>query len=85
MIAALYCFATGRHIMIEKLKLALFAADAAASVGSRASAGSIRDYGSLLLTTARRLYDAHLERAQMRLAPTHCAETIRRSMCAGRD
>jgi hypothetical protein len=71
--------------MIEKLKLALFAADAAASVGSRASAGSIRDYGSLLIMKAQRLYDAHLERAQMRLAPTNCAEMMRGSMCSGRD
>jgi hypothetical protein len=60
--------------MIDKSKLAVIAAGTALGIALPASAGFVRNYGSLLSTMARRLYHAHLERAQMRLAPTKCAD-----------
>ena len=71
--------------MINKSKLALIAASAAASVASPASAEYIRNYGSLLLMMARRWYDAHMEKVQMRLAPTNCIDVTRRGSCISRD
>jgi hypothetical protein len=56
--------------MVNKSQLALIAAIGAAAVASRASPEPIRAYGSLLFAMARRFYDARVEKAQMRLAPT---------------
>jgi hypothetical protein len=56
--------------MINKSKLALTAAMAVASIASPASAEYMRNWGSLLYAMARRFYDARMEKAQMRLAPT---------------
>ena len=50
--------------MINTSKLAVMAV-AAAGVTSPAS-----KFGSLLLTMARYFYDAHMQKVQMRLAPT---------------
>jgi hypothetical protein len=60
--------------MIDKSKLAVIAASAASGIAMPASAGFVRHFGSLLSMTARRLYHAHLERIQMRLAPTKCLD-----------
>jgi hypothetical protein len=60
--------------MIDKSKLAVTAASAASGMALPASAGFVRHFGSLMSTTARRLYHAHLERVQMRLAPTKCVD-----------
>ncbi len=54
--------------MINKSKLAIMAV-AAAGVTSPASK-YIRNFGSLLLTMARCFYDSHMQKVQMRLAPT---------------
>jgi hypothetical protein len=56
--------------MVHKTKLALIAA--AAAIAVPASAGAIRNYGSLLALMARRFYNARMEKAQMRFAPTRC-------------
>ena len=55
--------------MINTSKLAIIAALAAVGVTSQASK-YIRNFGSLLLTMARRFYDAHMQKVQMRFAPT---------------
>ena len=60
--------------MIDKSKLAVIAASTALGIALPASTGLVRNYGSLLSTMARRLYHSHLERTQMRLAPTKCAD-----------
>ena len=54
--------------MVYKSKLA-FVAAAAAGIAASAWADYVRNYGSLLAVVARRSYDAHMEKAQMRLAP----------------
>ncbi len=54
--------------MINKSKLAIMAV-AAAGVTSPASKYT-RNFGSLLLTMARCFYDSHMQKVQMRLAPT---------------
>ena len=54
--------------MINTSKLAVMAV-AAAGVTSPASK-YIGNFGSLLLTMARCFYDAHMQKVQMRLAPT---------------
>jgi hypothetical protein len=60
--------------MIDKSKLAVIATSAALGMALPASTGFVRHFGSLLSTRARRLYHAHLERVQMRLAPTKCLD-----------
>lgn len=68
--------------MINKPKLAIIAAVAAIGVRSPASANYIRNFWSLLLTMARRFYDAHMQKVQMRLAPTrHLARPQQRRIC----
>ena len=59
--------------MVYKSKLALFAAAAAAGMAAPALAEYIRNYGSLLAIMAQRIYIAHMEKVQMRLAPTRRA------------
>jgi hypothetical protein len=54
--------------MINTSELAIMAV-AAAGVTSPASK-CIRNFGSLLLTMARRFYDSHMQKVQMRFAPT---------------
>jgi hypothetical protein len=39
----------------------------------------IRHFGSLLFAHVERFYEVRMEKAQMRLAPTSCAGTPRRS------
>jgi hypothetical protein len=56
--------------VINKSKPAIIAAVAAMGGTSPASASYIRNCSSLLLTMAQRFYRAHIEKAQMRLAPT---------------
>ena len=56
--------------MINKPKLAILAAMAVVGVPSLASAEYIRNIESLPLMMARRFYDAHMQKVQMRLAPT---------------
>lgn len=53
--------------MISKSKVITIAAIAAVGV---ASAEYIRNFESLLFIVVQRLYDAHVEKVQMRLAPT---------------
>jgi|SoiMethySBSTD1v2_1073268.scaffolds.fasta_scaffold340744_3 hypothetical protein len=55
--------------MINKSKLAIMAAAAAAGVTSQVSK-YIRNFGSLLLTMTRCFYDSHMQKVQMRFAPT---------------
>jgi hypothetical protein len=66
-------FVSRRKTVISKSKFALNAAIAAASIASPESAESIRGWGTLLFTMARRFYDARMEQAQMRFAPTRRA------------
>lgn len=56
--------------MISKSKVIILAAIAAAGV---ASAEYIRNFEFLLFIVAQRFYDAHVEKVQMRLAPTRRA------------
>lgn len=46
-----------------------------------AYAEHIRNYGFLLFGLAERFYEAHMERAQMRLAPTAGARERKHSAC----
>ena len=52
--------------MINKSKLAIIAALAWTSPASE----YFRNFGSLALIMARRFYDAHMQKVQMRFAPT---------------
>lgn len=61
--------------MINTSKLAVMAV-AAAGVTSPASK-YIGNFGSLLLTMARCFYDAHMQKVQMRLAPTRRMGVVR--------
>jgi hypothetical protein len=54
--------------VINNSKLAIIAV-AAVRTASAAS-DYIRNFGSLLLIMTRRFYDAHMQKVQMRLAPT---------------
>jgi hypothetical protein len=56
--------------VINKSKCAIVAAVAVDGVTSPAPAVNIRNFASLLFIMARRFYNAHMQKVQMRLAPT---------------
>jgi hypothetical protein len=79
------CFASGEKTMINKPKLTLIAAGAAADGVSPTSAEYIRNYGSSLFMMARRFYDGRMEKTQMRFAPTKGVCMAGRRSCVSRD
>lgn len=56
--------------MLDKSKLAPTSAHPAIHIAASAFAEVVRKCEWLLFETAQRLYDSHVEKAQMRLAPT---------------
>jgi len=54
--------------VINKSKPVLISAHAAIRIALPAAAEHVRKYGRLLFRTVERLYDAHMVKAQMRLA-----------------
>jgi hypothetical protein len=67
--------------MINRSKFDVIAAVAAIGVTLPASAEYIRNIGALLLITARRLFDAHIQKNQMRLAPTRRLSVRPKRIC----
>ena len=55
--------------MINKSKPVLISGHTAIRIALPAAAEYIRTYGRFLFKTVERLYDAHMVKAQMRLAP----------------